>query len=148
LFPLVVIRRGFLHGWLSIRDRAKHLGDLFGTLSEKVWHAYPAPDRRCLAQRLRRLGEWACRQVQASWVIEQVQKRCGRGPEYGEAYRYPGGHRSSNLLDRVMRAMNRYFEDSQHWHGSLSAWAGHGRAWALLSNLRPWHPATARVNGG
>lgn len=148
LFPLVVILRCFLHGWLSIRDRAKHLGDLFGTLSEKVWHAYHASDRRCFAQRLRRLGEWACRHVEASWVIEQVQKLCGRAREYGEAYRYPGGHRTSNLLDRVMRAMNRYFEDSQHLHGALQAGDRHCRAWALLYNFRPWHPATARVNGG
>jgi hypothetical protein len=39
LFPLVVILRCFLHGWLSIRDRAKHLGELFRALGEKVWHA-------------------------------------------------------------------------------------------------------------
>ena len=29
LFPQVAILRCFLHGWLKIRDRAKHLGDLF-----------------------------------------------------------------------------------------------------------------------
>jgi hypothetical protein len=148
LFPLVVILRCFLHGWLSIRDRAKHLGAVFGTLSEKVWHAYHAPDRRCFAQRLRRLGEWAGQHVRVAGVREQVRKLCGRAGEYGAAYRYPGGYRTSNLLDRVMRAMNRYFEDSQHLHGSLPACNRHCRAWALLYNFRPWHPATARANGG
>jgi hypothetical protein len=148
LFPLVVILRCFLHGWLSIRDRAKHLGDLFHALGEKVWDAYHAPDRRRFAQRLRRLGEWASRQVQAAWVLEQVRKLCSRAREYGQAYRHPGGHRTSNMLDRVMRAMNRYYEDGQHLHGSEAACGQHVRAWALLYNFRPWHPATARNNGG
>jgi hypothetical protein len=148
LFPLVVILRCFLHGWLSIRDRAKHLGEVFRSLSEKVWHAYHAADRRSFAQRLRRLWEWASEHVGAAYVLEQVQKLCGRSREYGVAYRYPGGQRTSNMLDRVMRAMNRYYEDSQHLHGSAAACDRHSRAWALLYNFRPWHPATARANGG
>jgi hypothetical protein len=148
LFPLVVILRCFLHGWLSIRDRAKHLGEVFWTLGEKVWNAYHAPDRRGFAQRLRRLGEWAARQVTVSRVLEQVRKLCGRSQEYGVAYRHPGGHRTSNMLDRVMRAMNRYYEDGQHLHGSKEACERHSRAWALLHNYRPWHPAIARANDG
>lgn len=148
LFPLVVILRCFLHGWLNIRARAKLLGEVFWAVGEKVWHAYRAPGRRSFAQRLRRLGEWARRHVQATWVLEQVRKLCGRAREYGRAYAHPGGHRTSNMLDRVMRAMNRYFDDGQHLHGSAAAGGRHCRAWALLHNFRPWHPAVARHNGG
>ena len=148
LFPLVVILRCFLHGWLNIRARAKHLREVFGAVSEKVWHAFHAPQRRSFAQRLRRLGEWVSRHVQAAWVVEQVRKLCGRAREYGRAYAHPGGHRTSNMLDRVMRAMNRYFDSGQHLHGSEGACARHCRAWALLHNFRPWHPAVARANGG
>lgn len=148
LFPLVVILRCFLHGWLNIRARAKHLGELFRALGEKVWHAYHALDRRSFAQRLRRLGEWAGREVKAAWVLEQVRKLCGRSREYGVAYAHPGGQRTSNMLDRVMRAMNRYFDAGQHLHGSAQACARHCRAWALLHNFRPWHPAVVRANAG
>jgi len=148
LFPLVVILRCFLHGWLNIRARAKNLADVFRAVSERVWHAYHAPDRRRFAQRLRRLGEWACRHVQAAWVLEQVRKLCGRARDYGRAYAHPGGHRTSNMMDRVMRAMNRYFDDGQHLHGSEIACGRHCRAWALLHNFRPWHPAVARTNDG
>ena len=148
LFPLVVILRCFLHGWLSIRDRAKHLGELFRALGDKVWDAYHAPNRRCFAQRLRRLGEWASRNVPATWVLEQVRKLCGRAQAYGQAYQHPGGQRTSNMLDRVMRAMNRYYADGQHLHGSKEACGRHVRAWALLYNFRPWHPAVARQNDG
>jgi hypothetical protein len=148
LFPLVVILRCFLHGWLNIRARAKNLGEVFRAVGEKVWHAYRAPQRRSFAQRLRRLGEWVSRHVQAAWVVEQVRKLCGRAQEYGRAYAHPGGHRTSNMLDRVMRAMNRYFDEGQHLHGSEAACARHVRAWALLHNFRPWHKAVVRANDG
>jgi hypothetical protein len=148
LFPLVVILRCFLHGWLNIRARAKLLGDVFRAVGDKVWHAYRAPERRSFAQRLRRLGEWASRAVKAAWVVEQVRKLCGRAREYGRAYAHPGGHRTSNMLDRVMRAMNRYFDSGQHLHGSAAAGGRHSRAWALLHNFRPWHPAVARAHQG
>ena len=52
------------------------------------------------------------------------------------------------MLDRVMRAMNRYFDDGQHLHGSEAAGGRHCRAWALLHNFRPWHPAVTRRNDG
>lgn len=148
LFKLIVVLRCYLHGWLNIRDRAKHLKEVFWSVSEKVWDAYHAPDRRSFAQRLRRLREWAKEHIKATYVLEQVQKLCNRVREYGTAYRYPGCHRTSNMLDRLMRSMCRYFADSQHLHGSFKACKRHCRAWALLYNFRPWSPATARANGG
>lgn len=147
LFPAVALLRCFLHGWLNIRSRGK-LSESFRELSAKVWEAYRAPSRRAFAQRLRRLREWAGRQRMSAWLREQVEKLCGRSKEYALAYAHPGGHRTSNMLDRVMRAMNRYFDDGQHLHGGAAACDRHCRAWALLYNFRPWHPATARANGG
>lgn len=147
LFPLVVLLRCFLHGWLNIRRRGK-LSAPFAALAGKVWEAYHAPSRRSFGQRMRRLWEWAQEQVKTTGVLEQVQKLCGRAREYGEAYRNPGGHRTSNMLDRPMRAMNRYFDDGQHLHGSKEACQRHCRAWALLHNFRPWGPEAGRQNGG
>lgn len=72
LFPLVVVLRCFLHGWLSIRDGCKK-HPLFHELSEKVWHAYRAQDRRAFGQRLRRLREWAERTLSG----EIRERRCG-----------------------------------------------------------------------
>jgi hypothetical protein len=147
LFPLVVSLRCFLHGWLNLRSRGK-LSAAFAELSRKVWEAFRAPDRRSFAQRLRRLGQWARGQQLTAWLPEQVEKVCGRAREYGTAYRHPGGHRTSTMLDRLMRSMSRYFEDAQHPHGSPAACGRHGRGRAPLHNFRPWHPATARANAG
>jgi hypothetical protein len=147
LFPLAVLLRCFPLGWLSIRSRGK-LSEAFVELSGKAWHAYHAPDRRGFAQRPRRLWEWARGQALSAWLLEQVQKLCGRSKEYAEAYPHPGGHRTSSMLDRVMRGMNRYFDSGQHLHGGKQACERHVRAWALLHNFRPWHEAVAKANGG
>ena len=42
LFPKIVILLCFLHGWLKIRERAKHLKEVFAELSQRVWEAYHA----------------------------------------------------------------------------------------------------------
>ncbi len=147
LFPLVVLLRCFLHGWLNIRSRGK-LSEAFRELSAKVWEAYRAPNRRCFAQRLRRLAEWARGQGLSAWLLEQVQKLCGRTGEYAAAYAHPGGHRTSNMLDRVMRSMSRYFDQGQHLHGSRPAAGRHVRAWALLQNFRPWGKEAVKASKG
>ena len=145
LFPLVAVLRCFLHGWLSIRDGCrKH--PLFATLSEKVWHAYHAADRRTFSQRLRRLREWAKRALTGD-ILARTLRLCGRLGEYALAYAHPGGHRTSAMLDRVMRSMSGYFVGCQHLHGSARARQRHVRAWALLHNFAPWGPETRRAHG-
>jgi len=148
LFPLAALLRCFLHGWISVRRRGKHLKGVFGELSARAWAAYRAPCRRSFAQRLRRLREWARRSVGSEAVLREVEALCGRAREYGEAYGRPGCHRTSSALDRLMRPMSRYFERCQHLHGSAEACELRCRAWALLYNFRPWHPAVARDNQG
>ena len=147
LFPLVVLLRCFLHGWLNIRSRGK-LSESFRELSRRVWESYHAPSRaelRATAAAAARMGR---RQGMSAWLREQVEKLCGRSQEYAAAYAHPGGHRTSNMLDRAMRGMNRYFDCGQHLHGSPAACRLHCRAWALLANYAPWHPAVARAERG
>ena len=146
LFPLVVVLRCFLHGWLSIRDRCKKDKD-FKACGDKVWDAYRAPDRRTFAQRLRRLREWAVKKLKGVF-LEKVLALCSRKAEYSQAYEHPQGNRTSNALDRVMKPMNCYFDGCQHFHGSLEAAQQHCRAWALLFNFAPWSPTTVKTNDG
>jgi hypothetical protein len=145
LFPTVILLLCFLHAWLKIRDRAKHLKERFAEVSRRVWEAYHAPDRRSFAQRLRWLRQWATEHL-TGIVREKVLDLCQKRDWWSVAYRHPGGHRTSNMLDRLMRGMNRYFDHGQHLHGSQAACRLHCRAWALLWNFAPWHPATTRAN--
>jgi hypothetical protein len=145
LFQRVVILLCFLHAWLKIRERAKHLKDLFAEVSRRVWEAYHAPNRRSFGQRLRWLRRWAMGHL-SGIVLEKVLDLCDQRARWSLAYRHIGGHRTSNMLDRVMRGMNRYFDHGQHLHGSRAACRLHCRAWALLWNFAPWHPATTQRN--
>ena len=145
LFQQVVFLPCFLHAWLPIRDRGKHLKEVFAEVSRRVWEAYHAPDRRSFGQRHRRLRQWAGGHL-TGIVLEKVLDLCEKRDRWSIAYRHPGGHRTSNRLDRQMRGMNRHFDQGQHLHGGREACRWHCRAWALLWNFTPWHPATAREN--
>ena len=147
LFKGVVILQCFLHAWLKVRERGKHLKHEFAEVSRRIWDAYHAPDRRCFGQRLRSLRGWAKGHL-GGVVLEKVLDLCKKRDRWSIAYRHPGGHRASNMPDRLMRGMNRYFDHGQHLHGSMAACRVHCRAWALLWNFAPWHPATTRRNRG
>ena len=146
LFPLVAVLRCFLHGWLKIRQGCKKHPQ-FHKASDRAWDAYRSPDRRTFGQRMRRLREWAGRVLKGE-ILVRVLRMCGRAKEYGEAYDHPGAHRTSAMLDRVMRSMNGYFDGGQHLHGSDEATESHARAWALLYDFTPWGPQAQRANDG
>ncbi len=95
-----------LLAWLAQgpQERAKHLKAVFVKVSRRVWEAYHAPDRRSFGQRLRSRS--------ASGRAKPDGSRPGKCPEpvatakrdrWSIAYRYPHGHRTSNMLDRQMR---------------------------------------------
>jgi len=147
LFPRIVLILCFLHSWLSIRDRGKHLGALFHETSHRVWEAYHALTRRSFAQRLRSLRSWATTHL-SGVVQEKTLALCNKRSRFAVAYRHPRCYRTSNMLDRVMRPMHRYFFDGQHLHGTLAASRRHSRGWALLWNFAPWHPSVARTHQG
>ena len=146
LFPLVVVLRCFLHGWLKIRQGCKKHPQ-FPEASDKAWEAYRSPDRRTFGQRMRRMREWAVGVLKGE-ILNRVLRLCGRAKEYGAAYDHPGAHRTSAMLDRVMRSMNGYFDGCQHLHGSDEATEMHVRAWALLYDFTPWGPQAQRANDG
>jgi hypothetical protein len=147
LFPAIAVVQCFLHGWLKIRDRAKHLGESFAELSQRVWDVYHAPDRRTFAQRILSLKNWAAKCL-SGIVLEKVVDLYDKRDRWVMAYEHPGSHRTSNMLDRLMRSMNRYFDSGQHLHGSLGPSQRHCRSWALLYNFTPWSPAAVRANAG
>lgn len=148
LFSTIVLLRCFLHAWLKIRDRGKNLKDVFFQLGDLVWGAYRAETKSSFSQRIRHLRTWAKKNLTGS-VLTEVLDLCDKKKFWLEAYDHPEGHRTSNMLDRVMRPMNRYFFNCQHLHGKGSiTTTRHVRSLALLRNFAPWHPATTKANAG
>ena len=144
LFEGVTIILCYLHAFLKIRDRAKHLGETFDAPRRRVWDAYHAPDARTFSQRLRRLREWAEANVDKAVVKEKVPASRGKRGAFVLAYAHPDCHRTSNPVDRLLRRLDYHLYRGQHLHGSTDA-AGLGlRGWALIHNFAPSCPWTIR----
>ena len=138
-FPLVTIIYCFLHAFISIRDRCKKKSrDLFNEIAETVWHAYRAENRRSFSQRIRRLREKATEKIPPGIVREKVLALCAKASNFAKAYDHPGAHRTSNMVDRLMRWLDQYLFNMQYFHGTLASAEKGIRAWAILRNYQPY----------
>lgn len=144
LFPSMCVIQCFLHAVLSLRHVAtKATSPLYGDSVEKVWHAYKASTKRGFAQRLRRLREWGDT-LKDSPLKAKLQKLCQKKAGFLPAYDFPTCLRTSNMVDRLMRGMDKYLCAHQSFHGTLVS-AEYGiRSYGLLTNFRPfmYNPVT------
>lgn len=148
LFKGVVLILCFLHAFLKVRDRAVHLKETFAELSRRIWEAYHAPDARSFSQRLRRLRPWTEAHVDKEIVREKVLALCDKRAAFLKAYAHPGCHRTSNLVDRLLRRLDYHLYCGQHLHGSVVAAERGLRGWALIQNFAPSCPEVARESPG
>jgi len=147
LFVNIVLIRCFLHAWLRIRDRAKNLKAMFFEIGERVWEVFYSETRRVMSQRIRRLRDWATQHL-SGVVLEKVLDLCDKKEEWSLWYDHPDGHATSNMLDRLMRSQNGYFDRGQHFHGTVKSSNLRSRSWAILYNYWPWCPESVSSNDG
>jgi hypothetical protein len=149
LFPTITVILCFLHAFLKIRDRAtKALAEVFVPVSEKVWHAYRAPTKAAFAQRLRRLREWAEATLPASPMKCHTLALCEKRAQFSRCYDHQRAHRTSNLVDRLMRFLDRACFNAQYFHGTVASAERRVRALALLWNFCPSSPSTVKKHQG
>jgi len=140
LFPGIYVVRCFLHAFLKIRDRCKHLGVTFSIISTLVWDAYRAKDPESFQVKIEELRETAMTSVNAGPGLEAILKLCNQSKEYAEAYRYPGAHRTSTSIDQIMDRIDRIVYANKYFHGHTQSSDDKVRALALLQNFRPYCP--------
>ena len=149
LFPTITLILCFLHAFLKIRDRAtKALAEVFDQVREKVWQAYRAPSKAAFAQRLRRLREWAKRTLPDSPMKNHTLDLCEKRAQFSRSYDYHRAHRTSNLVDRLMKFLDRACFNAQYFHGTLASAELRVRALALLWNFCPSSPRTVKKHQG
>ena len=149
LFPTITVILCFLHAFLKIRDRAtKTLSACFDQVREKVWRAYRAPNKAAFAQRLRRLREWAEATLPDSPMKNHTLDLCNKRAQFSRSYDHDRAHRTSNLVDRLMRFLDRACFNAQYFHGTLASAEQRVRALALLWNFCPSSPATVKKHHG
>jgi hypothetical protein len=135
LFPQITLVLCFLHSILKIKDRCtgarRHL------VLDKAWHVYQAATRRQLAQRTRRLSEWATAHLSGP-LQEAVLKLCHHRADFTPAYECPSAARTSNAVDRLLNHLDRVLYAMRYCHSTPpSAWLV-VRAWAMQWNFHPY----------
>jgi hypothetical protein len=149
LFHQITIILCFLHAWIKIRDRAKKaFGELGQEVQKRVWEAYHAPSKRAFSQRLRRLRAWASEGLPDSEMKQKTLDLCDKRDEFSPTYDHPLAHRTSNMVDRLMRFLDRAFFNAQYFHGLSESAENRVRALALLWNFCPSSPETVKKHGG
>jgi hypothetical protein len=149
LFKQITVILCFLHGWIKIRDRAKKaFGELGQEVQKRVWEAYHAPNKRSFSQRLRRLRAWASNALPESEMKSKTLDLCDKRDEFSPSYDHPSAHRTSNMVDRLMRFLDRAFFNAQYFHGLAQSAENRVRALALLWNFCPSSPETVKKHGG
>lgn len=149
MFPFVIIISCFLHVFIKIRDRSKKkFKDIYQQIATKLWDCYDAQSKNSFSQRIRRLCEWAKKTSAPSFIIEKIEKVRNNLASFSIAYDFPGAHRTSNMLDRLMQRMDRHLYSSQYFHGSFSSAELGIRAWALILNFAPSNPITIKKYDG
>jgi len=139
LFPMIIIIECFLHAFLKIRERAKHLKETFRQLSQQVWNVYHAADAAAFRLQAEALRLWA-EQHTTGYVLEAVHKLCAKTEHFVLAYQHPLAHRTSNMLDRHMNSMARWLDSTRFFHGHWVSAERSIRAWALLHDFGPYCP--------
>ncbi len=149
LFPTIVIIYCFLHVFIKIRDRAKKkYKELFETAASKLWDCYDAENKQSFSQRIRRLLDWCNKNEAPSVILNPIKKLRENIAGYKVSYDYPGAHRTSNMVDRLMQRMDRHLYSTQYFHGSMEVAELSIRGWVLIQNFAPYNPATVKEHNG
>ena len=145
LFEFAILIRCFLHAFLKIRNEAKRkIQEEFDLCAKLVWECYRADNKRSFSQRIRRLREWALANMKAVKMQKAVIKLCDRRNEFMSCFDNKNAHRTSNMLDRLMRLMDRKIFKAQGFHGSKEAANNGIRAFSLLHNFAPSCPKSRK----
>lgn len=135
------------HAFIKVRDRAtKKLESFFDSAATKIWDCYRAESKRQLAQQLRRLREWTQQQPDSA-MRTNIFKLCNKKKRWLEHLDFPTAHRTSNMLDRIMKAMSRHAFNSQMFHATTNSTTANFRAFALLYNFSPSCPQVTKNYG-
>jgi len=144
LFPTVCILLCFLHSVVKIAKRCGRDRATRTLILARVWTAYNACTRAQCSQRLRRLREWANARPLTGALRQMLLTLCSQGPQFACAYRFPGAHRPSNALDRLMNHQDRRFDAMRSLHGTPEATRLAVRAMALQWNFHPYGARSRR----
>jgi len=94
------------------------------------------------------LNEWCQKNSIPSAIADKNNKLSVNLSSFSIAYSFPGAHRTSNMIDRLMQRMDRFLVSIKWFNGEVSSPNLSIRAWALIQNFAPFNPYTVSKNDG
>ena len=139
LFPTITTILCFLHAFLSIRTRGKHLKETFQEIKQRVWDIYHADHATSFMQQIADLQQWAQAHVTGP-TLKAILKLCSNADRFVLTFNHPNAYRTSNMIDRHLDPLDRCLYAARYFHGHLMSAEYQIRAWALLHNFHPYCP--------
>ena len=118
------------------------------TVAHQPTKGYRTPTKQAFAQRLRRLKEWAQKAMPESAMKNHTLDLCDKRAQFIGSYDHERAHRTSNMVDRLMKFLDRACFNGQYFHGSFASAERRVRALALLWNFCPSSPMTVKKHHG
>lgn len=141
LFTQTVMVLCFLHSVIKIRQVAQKEPQK-QALFDRVWAIYRAPDAGSFDAAVLDLEHWAKENVVKDSVKEQVAKIGKRKEEFKTFFEVPTAKRTTNMVDRLMKPIDRFLFMKQYFHGDFKSAELMLNALALCINFAPFAPRT------
>ena len=135
-FPNIALIRCFLHGLLKLRDRCRQAHERH----RRVWDVYRAATATEFRRLMNELQEWSEPPTWTAPVREMRGKLRNQTDDDVVADNHPGGHRTSNLVDRLMNRLRRLMSAGRGLHGHQFHSELRLRGWSWRLNFRPFAP--------
>ena len=142
LFNEIVLILCFLHSYIKIRSISKK-EPLKNELFNQVWEAYDADNKTDFISKISQIDDWAKKNINSLTVLAQVEKMKNNAELFATSFDCQG-KRTSNMVDRAIKPMDKFLSNAQYFHGNLSSAQLTIRAFAIGYNFLPFCQRTIK----
>jgi hypothetical protein len=142
LFNEVILILCFLHSYIKIRSISKK-EPLKKELFNQVWEAYEADNKTDFVHKIAQIDDWAKKNINSLTVLAQVEKMKNNAHLFATSFDCEG-KRTSNMVDRAIKPMDKFLSNAQYFHGNLSSAQLTIRAFAIGYNFLPFCQRTIK----
>ena len=141
LFSKTALVLCFLHSVIKIRQVTQKEPQK-KALMDKVWKVYQAADAKGFDEAVMNLETWTKDNIKSESIKERVFKIGKRKEEFKVAFTAPTAMRTTNMVDRLMKPLDRFLFMKQYFHGDFASAQLALTAFALCLNFAPFCPRT------
>jgi len=146
LFPQVILILCFLHAFLKVKNVSKK-NDNFKEISALIWDIYRAKNKFIFDIRIKKLKIFS-ETIHEKNLRDKVKDLCDKKEEWFKSLKMKNCHRTSNMLDRVMKHMDRKIFAMQSFHAGKDSANKLIRGFSLIFNYIPCSPVNVKKHNG